>query len=60
MRLEGYEMPEVQEAHAEECARLANLSKDDVIRSELLKLRQSFLRSAERLRALRAPPKEQH
>ncbi|HSM96028.1 MAG TPA: hypothetical protein VLT91_08295 [Rhizomicrobium sp.] len=48
-------MPEIQESHAEECVRLANLSRDDVVRAELLKLRQGFLRSAERLRALIQP-----
>ena len=51
-------MPEFQEAHAEECVRLANLSKDDVVRSELLRLRQTFLRSAERLRALNLQSKD--
>ena len=48
-------MPEQQEAHAKECVRLANLSKEEVIRAELLKLRQLYLRSAERLRALKGP-----
>lgn len=48
-------MPQLQEAHAEECVRLANMAKDDVVRAELLKLRQSYLRSAERLRALNPP-----
>ena len=37
---------------AEECARLANLAVDDLIRSELLNLRQTYLRTAERLRQL--------
>jgi hypothetical protein len=37
---------------AEECVRLANLAVDDLIRSELLTLRQSYLRTAERLSQL--------
>ena len=32
---------------AGECARLANLSSDDMIRRELLQLRQTYLRVAE-------------
>ena len=50
-------MPKIQEGHAEECVRLANMTNDDVVRAELLKLRQVYLRSAERLRAL-IPPKK--
>jgi hypothetical protein len=37
---------------AEECVRLANLAVDDLIRSELLTLRQAYLRTAERLSQL--------
>jgi hypothetical protein len=40
------------ETRAEECVRLANLAKDDIIRSELLTLRQSYLQTAERLNRL--------
>jgi len=34
---------------AEECVRLANLAKDEMIQRELLSLRQSYLRTVERL-----------
>jgi len=34
---------------AEECVRLANLAVDELIRNELLTLRQAYLRTAERL-----------
>jgi hypothetical protein len=44
--VEGYEK------RAEECVRLANLTMDDMIRQQLLSLRQSYLRTAVRLRAL--------
>jgi hypothetical protein len=50
---------------AEECVRLANLAVDDLIRNELLNLRQTYLRTAERLRQLsveasmRAPNRNQ-
>jgi hypothetical protein len=37
---------------AEECVRLANLARDDMVQTELLRLRQSYLRIAERLEAL--------
>lgn len=36
---------------AEECVRLANLARDDMVQTELLRLRQSYLRIAERLEA---------
>jgi hypothetical protein len=36
-------------ARAEECARLANLTTDDLIQKELLLLRQTFLQTAEKL-----------
>ncbi len=39
------------EARAEECVRLANLANDDV-RADILKLRQSYLHTAQRLRAV--------
>jgi len=42
--IQGYE------TRAEECVRLANLASDQLIRSELLKLRQTYLHIAERLR----------
>ena len=42
--IEGYE------ARADECVRLANQANDQLIRSELLKLRQTYLHVAERLR----------
>jgi len=35
---------------ADECVRLANLASDQLIRSELLKLRQTYLHVAERLK----------
>jgi hypothetical protein len=35
---------------AEECVKLANLASDPMIRMELLKLRQTYLTIAERLR----------
>jgi len=37
---------------AEECVRLANLATDDLIRRELLTLRQSYLQTAERLNGM--------
>lgn len=37
---------------AEECARLANLTKDDLIQKELLHLRQSYLQTAGRLKKI--------
>ena len=40
------------EARAEECVRLANESTDEMIRRELLLLRQSYLKTAVRLRGL--------
>lgn len=42
--IQGYE------ARADECVRLANQANDPLIRSELLKLRQTYLHVAERLR----------
>jgi hypothetical protein len=43
---------------AEECVRLANLTKDDAIQRELLSLRQTYLKSAELLHGLEflSPP----
>ena len=38
---------------AEECVRLANLTKDGMIQREILTLRQTFLKTAERLRELK-------
>lgn len=35
---------------AEECVRLANLTKDDMIQRKLLELRQTYLKIAESLR----------
>jgi hypothetical protein len=37
-------------ARAEECARLANLTKDDMIQRKLLELRQTYLKIAESLK----------
>jgi hypothetical protein len=42
--VEGYE------SRAQECADLANRAKDSLVRMELLKLRQTYLNVAERLR----------
>jgi hypothetical protein len=39
---------------AEECAKLANRASDNLIQRELLKLRQTYLQVAERLRQLEA------
>ena len=41
---------------AEECVRLANLTKDNMIQKELLSLRQSYLKIAERLVEIEAQP----
>jgi hypothetical protein len=41
------------EARAEECVRLANQTKDEMIQRELLLLRQTYLRTAARLRELK-------
>ena len=41
--------PSVYGKRAEECVRLANLTIDEDIRRELLTLRQTYLRIAERL-----------
>ena len=53
--IEGYE------ARADECVRLANQASDQLIRSELLKLRQTYLHVAERLRqqGFEAEPRRQ-
>jgi hypothetical protein len=40
------------ETRAEECVRLANVAKDDLIRKELLQLRQSYLQTADRLKKI--------
>lgn len=40
------------ENRAEECVRLANLAEDELIRIELLTLRQTYLRTAERLKQI--------
>jgi len=45
------------EERGEECARLANLTKDELIRKELLILRQNYLQTAERLRQIEASGK---
>lgn len=37
---------------AEECVRLANIATDDLIRRELLTLRQSYLQTADRLKGV--------
>lgn len=41
--------PEGYKERAEECVRLANLAKDEMVRSALLRLRQSYLELAARL-----------
>jgi hypothetical protein len=40
------------ERRAEECVRLANQTQDQLIQAELLKLRQTYLQIALRLRSL--------
>jgi hypothetical protein len=40
------------ERRAEECVRLANLTKDEMLSAELLKLRQSYLVIAARLKKI--------
>ena len=40
-------------ARAEECARLADMTKDDMVQTELLQLRQIYLQTAERLKLQR-------
>jgi hypothetical protein len=46
-------------ARAEECVRLAALARDDLVRHELLRLRESYLQTAERLeRLLPTAPKK--
>lgn len=42
-------------ARAEECVKLANAAKDELIRKELLQLRQSYLQTAERLKKMNKP-----
>jgi len=39
------------EKRASECVRLGGLTDDDMVRGELLKLRQTYLNIADRLRA---------
>jgi hypothetical protein len=46
--------PEGYEARAEECAQLANKAKDTLVQMELLKLRQTYLQIAGRLRDIGA------
>jgi hypothetical protein len=38
------------EHRAHECARLASLTDDDIVRSDLLELRQNYSKIAERLK----------
>jgi hypothetical protein len=45
--------PEEFLARAEECARLSKLSNDEMIRAELLQLRDIYLQTANRLTAQR-------
>jgi len=40
------------EGRAAECVKLANLTQDQMVQSELLKLRQTYLTIAQRLRGL--------
>jgi hypothetical protein len=44
--------PDGYRARAEECVRLANLTSDTMLSAELLKLRQSYLVIAERLKEI--------
>jgi hypothetical protein len=44
--------PEGYRARAEECVRLANLTTDRMLSAELLKLRQSYLVVAARLKEI--------
>lgn len=47
------------QSRADECVRLANLSKDQMIQRELLTLRQVYLKAADKLRELsRCAPQE--
>ena len=48
--------PEGYETRAEECAKLANQAQDGLIQAELLKLRQTYLQIAQRLRGLSRGP----
>lgn len=43
---------------AEECVRLANLTDDEMIRTALLKLRQNYLATADRLRKMFNQPRD--
>jgi hypothetical protein len=44
-------VPQRYPERAEECVRLANLAKDEMIRAELLRLRQTYLSIAARIKA---------
>jgi hypothetical protein len=44
--------PEDFATRAEECIRLANMTRDEMIQRELLELRQIYLQTVERLRRL--------
>ncbi len=46
-------------AHAAECVRLANLTTDDFVKRELLLLRQSYLRTANRLQEMESNKAQQ-
>ena len=47
------------EARAEECVHLANQANDQLVRMELLKLRQTYLNIAERLKQQGFEPEPQ-
>jgi hypothetical protein len=47
-------------ARAEECARLASLTNDHILKAELLKLRQSYLIAVERLQEMEGKPPEKN
>jgi len=49
-------MPTRYPDRAEECVRLANLTRDEMIRAELLRLRQTYLNIAARLKAGQPDP----
>lgn len=46
------------EERAEECVRLANMAKDKMVQADLLKLRQTYLAVAKRLKELASPSRD--
>jgi len=49
--------PQAYERRGEECVRLANQARDDLVQAELLKLRQTYLKIASRLREMMNDPR---